>query len=312
MDKLENQIVSKNLPVGMQKLFLDPKTADVFFKIHTDGMNQPDDVPAHKFPLAAVSDVFFAMFYGELKENRDVIIVDASKAAFEEFLQFFYHRKVTLTMKNVAKVMYLADKYNVQDGITICVQFLWTNLTSNDVFTGLSLGDLYNNTQLKTFCENYIALNARDVLNSTEFLDCDKKTLEIILKMDSLSCSETKLFEACMSWVKARSKRDMVTKKMVRMHLGDLFYEFRFTSMEYNDFDALYLSNRTAFSPDEFEDIIRTFTPTASVPRLFNHNPRRNTAIECDREDPNTVEIAFKLPDKHLSQTPRSTFMEIV
>lgn len=38
---------------------------------------------------AASSDVFKAMFYGELKENADIRVTDVSHAAFKQFLQFF-------------------------------------------------------------------------------------------------------------------------------------------------------------------------------------------------------------------------------
>lgn len=59
---------------------------------------------AHKNLLANTSDVFDAMFYGDLKETGDISIVDASDAAFEEFLQYFYQCKVKLTAKNIAEV----------------------------------------------------------------------------------------------------------------------------------------------------------------------------------------------------------------
>lgn len=86
-------------------LYHDSKTADVHFTFESssnDGIETR--ITAHKSLLAATSDVFGAMLYGELKETGDIPVIDASDAAFKEFLQYFYQRKVKLTAENVAEV----------------------------------------------------------------------------------------------------------------------------------------------------------------------------------------------------------------
>lgn len=65
------------------------KTPDVHFIFEED--NDTVKLPAHKDVLAASSKVFDAMFNGELKEEGDVNIVDASSAAFKEL---FYEHQV--------------------------------------------------------------------------------------------------------------------------------------------------------------------------------------------------------------------------
>lgn len=68
---------NRGLLEGVGKLYLNSKTADVHFKFGSD-----DDessiirVPAHKKLLAIVSNVFDAMFYGDLKENDDIQVID--------------------------------------------------------------------------------------------------------------------------------------------------------------------------------------------------------------------------------------------
>jgi len=48
-------------------------------------------IPAHKYVLAISSPVFFAMFYGDLAENRYTInITDCHPDIFLHFLRFIY------------------------------------------------------------------------------------------------------------------------------------------------------------------------------------------------------------------------------
>lgn len=96
--EFENQISSSNIG----KLFLDAQTADVCFVFEADS-ELTERIPAHKILLSMTSDVFKAMFYGELKESGDVKMVGTSADGFKEFLQFVYLNKVTLTTENVAE-----------------------------------------------------------------------------------------------------------------------------------------------------------------------------------------------------------------
>lgn len=92
------------------KLYRDSKTADVHFTFESSNNGADTRIDAHKNLLAATSDVFGAMFYGEMKETGDIRVVDVSEAAFKEFLQYFYQRKVKLTAENVAEVRILEIK----------------------------------------------------------------------------------------------------------------------------------------------------------------------------------------------------------
>ena len=48
-------------------------------------------IPAHKYVLAVGSPIFYAMFYGSMKEERDIIeITDSDPDSFLYFLRFLY------------------------------------------------------------------------------------------------------------------------------------------------------------------------------------------------------------------------------
>lgn len=192
-----------------EHLYLDEKYADVHF-VFASNDGKVVRVPAHKNLLAVISDVFDRMFYGDLKENGDNKIVDASGAAFKEFLQFFYRSEVKLSANRIADVMYLGNKYDVPKCMDGCVEFLDKGLTDDNVCDTLSLAILYDQSELMKPCEKRILLNTAVVFASAGFLECSKEALAHILQMDFLSCTEVDVFEACVAWVQAKSKRNAV------------------------------------------------------------------------------------------------------
>lgn len=215
------------------KLYLNTKTADVHFKFDADGDDGAGKrIPAHKNLLAAESDVFEAMFYGGLKENGDIQVIDASDAAFMEFLQYFYLSKFNLTAKHVVDVLHLGHKYNVAQCIDDCMTFLVETMDNENVCTILQRAVLYDQTELLKMCEKHIIINTAAVFQSANFLECDQKILAHILKMNLFSCSEVEVFQACMAWIKAKSKQTIsINKAMDKKYLGNLYNEIRFASM---------------------------------------------------------------------------------
>lgn len=119
-----------------------------------EGVNGITKVPAKKAVLVASSSVFNAMF-----NDFNVKIVDASSEAFTEFLQFFHDNQVQLTMDNIAEVLKLIDKYDVNDCIPICVDFLKDHLEIDDILWGLHISVKNRLDDLKKFCKHQILKN---------------------------------------------------------------------------------------------------------------------------------------------------------
>lgn len=279
---------------GTEKLYLQPKFADVHFLFVSDDGKTMSTVSAHKNLLAVNSDVFEKMFYGALKESGNyVTITDVTDGVFKEFLQFFYMSEVELTAKNVACILYLGDKYDVQKCVNGCVKILIDGLTNENVCNTLALAILYDQKQLKMVCEKRIMLNTDVVFKSAGFCECDKMVLEHILKMNALSCSEVDVFEACMSWVRVQSQQNALTKPMVERYFGDLYYEIRFASMSIQEICTLESKYKAVLAGD-FNIIVRIISQSEVEPHKFNIFPREikwNAAaiIECKRENFNAT-----------------------
>lgn len=148
-------------------------------------------VPAHKAVLAASSSVFDAMFNGELKEQGDVRIVDASPAAFKEFLQLFYGYRVKLKMDNIAEVLKMIDKYDVAKCFPICADFLKDHLTIDDILWGLNLAIMYRLDKLKVFCTIEIKKNFKKIWDSFEMRNDIQPVLSPNLNGRFLSQADT-------------------------------------------------------------------------------------------------------------------------
>lgn len=135
--------------------------------------------------------------------------------------------------------MYLGHKYNVTKCVVDCIKFLKRTVNNENVCAGLFYGILYDQIEFLVLCKSRIISNTEEVFKTSGFLTCDRKVLEYILKMDFVSCSEEKVFEACMAWVKVKSNRNVLSKEIVDAYLGDLFYKIRFASMTIQQLCAL-------------------------------------------------------------------------
>lgn len=261
---LENNSVS----TVCGKLYLNAELADVQFVFDTDG--EPQKLPANKAILAVQSAVFNRMFFGQLKEKGDVIIVDFEVDEFKEFLQFFYLSKITLTIENIGGVVRLADKYDILNRLTDCIPYLYENLISENMCCGYELALQLNNVEFIDFCEDDISYFTRTVYSSDAFLACSKNTLERILNID-LSCRAIDIFKAVLEWAKFACKKqnsDGNQATNLRAQLGDCLKLVPFNKMKIGEFSACYKSYTGLFTPEEFEDIVLMLT-TDYEPKVF-------------------------------------------
>lgn len=298
-NELENTFVAKHI----SHMYLHSEFADVNFVFSND--DQDVKVPAHKSILAMASPVFAAMFFGPMKENDIVDIVDASSSAFKEFLQFFYRPTVTLTMENIDAVARLADKYDMLDCVNACASFLESNLSKDSMFWGYQLAVALKNEPLQKFCEQNIQTYNSDTFQSDQFLRCDKTIVEHILKMETLFCDEFDLFRACIEWARATCRVNGLNEnnpKTVRDQLGESFHLIRFGSMNTEDVREI-LSNQLhqgLFAPEEFVEIIRTTLDGKYIPKQFEHVSRSLPTFKWNDDKVLEFSLAASTNGRHI------------
>lgn len=276
-------------------LYLDKTTSDVSFVFESAETDQsssaapatgPVRISAHRVLLANNSEVFKQMFYCDGGESKvdvkdvpttDVPITDVTPEAFKEFLQFFYLIEVELHTENISGVLYLGHKYKHMQCVELCAQFLKDIANPDNILFIMSLAIEYNPSDLLDFCQQFICTNTDAVLESNGFLECEQKTLAYCINANLFGCSEVKLFEACMEWVKAKSKQNVLTKEIVDEYLCDLFYEIRFGSMTIQDLCNLSLKYDAVLS-DDFKTITKLIVLPNFHSEKFNTRPRQ---IRC-------------------------------
>lgn len=279
----ENPVLST---IG-RRLYLDFDTADVYFVFKSG-----ERIPAHKNHLIAGSEIFRTMLNGDWKEKNEVKIIDTSVAGFKQFLQFFYYNKVILSMTNIAEVINLGEMYIVSGCLDICWEFLKENLTNANVFELYDLAIFYEHFEMKDLCQNRINSKTEEIFATPGFFKCNRRVLGRILKLGNLSISEKSVFEAVMSWVKYASGKEELTRDIIQTHLGEIFFDIRFRSMNFNKFVELLPSYGHLFTADEFNEILQMIQYKTFQPKIFNKLRRTPYALNMSRY---TVNINFEL-----------------
>lgn len=273
---------------GCEKLYLDERTADVFFVFNSKIASECKRVPAHKNILSSVSDVMYAMFYGPVKESGDININDTSPEAFEEFLQYFYRSSVKLTSENAVQVINLCKQYLLNDCIKNSTDLVESSLTLDNMCWGYELALLFEEDNLKEFCEQQITENPEEIFQSTCFLTCEPNLMRHILQLD-FKCDETLVFDGCVEWAKTACVLKGIDEKNVnnlRTQLGDLFYDI-FRKMSLSNFFKCYESYVELFSLEDYRDITMMISRSKEIDsncRSINKNHSDNdNLIICER-----------------------------
>jgi len=108
-------VVQQSLPVASDIIPTDVKFE--FEEEEEDGRVIIQEIKAHKFILALVSDVFRNGFYGGMPDDGIIKIKDVTKESFEAMIDFIYDKKVDVSIYEwniLCSLYYLGDKYNIK------------------------------------------------------------------------------------------------------------------------------------------------------------------------------------------------------
>ncbi|XP_022110442.1 kelch-like protein 26 [Acanthaster planci] len=168
---------------------------------------------AHKVVLAAVSDVFRAMFTGGLKEasQSEVVLqdeVDLSAEGFEILLDFAYSAKLNLTVDNVFEVLASACHLHVALASEGCIDFIGRcfdegQLAFDDYLKISSMAGNYGLDRLKQTADHHIAGNFGEVSRTEDFLEhmTAHSLGQFLIREDLAVASEVEVLSAVVSWL---------------------------------------------------------------------------------------------------------------
>ncbi|XP_055306654.1 uncharacterized protein LOC129570956, partial [Sitodiplosis mosellana] len=164
-------------------------------------------------------------------------------------------------MENITEVMGLLDEYQMFECLEVCGKYMEQHLTPEDICWAYDWSIHYSMDGLKQFCERKISICPETVFKTKGFLTCEYNILERIVKLESLTCFETSVLEACLDWARNACERDGLDSPRMedlRNRLKDLLYEIRYGSIDVIDFIKFINKYPKLFTkPEDYEEIIR-------------------------------------------------------
>ena len=134
-----------------------------------------EEIYAHKFILAARSDVFAAMFIHETKESAEnkVKIDDLNLKVVKEMLRYMYTHKINEIEKIVEELLAVADKYMLNELKSICESNLIESLSNSNICDRMLIANKYDLYNLKKKTISFIALNSQAITDEIQSLQVD-------------------------------------------------------------------------------------------------------------------------------------------
>ena len=181
--------------------------------------------------------------------------------------------------------LYAAKKYIVPHLARACVNFLETSLSAKNACVLLSQSCLFEEPELTQRCWEVIDAQAELALRSEGFCDIDARTLESILRRETLNAKELVVFEAALGWAEAEcQRRDLdPSAENRRLVLGKNVYLLRLPSMPLDDF-ANGPAQSGLLTLSETNELFLWFTALNKPELLFCSTPRPGLpAQRCHR-----------------------------
>lgn len=224
------QCSRKSVTQKNEFLLDNPLMSDIIFEFE----ETTEIIHAHKLILGKSSPVFYSMFYGQLQERGErVLMADTSRESFLEVLRYLYTDWCLITTENSIEILYLSKKYLIPFLEDEAMIFLRRNVSEETVWPILQVSVLCSSSILEELCIDLIGRGTQKVMKYSNFLEISKATLEIFLRIRTVNCCEYEIFNACMNWTKHQCKNNGVefNYKQRVQYLGDLIKLFKFSTM---------------------------------------------------------------------------------
>lgn len=235
------------------------QTADVWFTFG-DVL-----VPAHKSILAANSPKFYRIFFTDSRSISQFSVTNITIQTFCQFLATFYVRSMDLKRSDVPQLFQLAMEFGAGKCTQMCHKFFMQSLEigADDVLWTLELTMQYDCREIQQRCIDIIRRFGSALIESQQFLVCNRKVLKVILGENFVGRSEIKLLNACIKWARRKvPQKKFASGTRIRGQLSDCFEMIHFDWMTASEFVKCLSDYIWIFTADEIRNISKAINQT--------------------------------------------------
>ncbi|CAG9787454.1 unnamed protein product [Diatraea saccharalis] len=233
---------SKSVLLKIATLYAEQLMSDLTLEVAGVGY------PAHRLILCASSEVFQVMLmnreWSEWRESRIVLQETPTAAAvFPHFLKYFYTGLIKISHETVLPVLSLADKYNVKDLVTLCLEYMSQHIAQaakrGHLITWMQYTMACGHNDVAKACQNFVKWNLEWVWAECELSELEADTLLALLHHSDLVLhNEMTLYRFAVRWLNKQRERiadaglsEAETKQHWDTLVSDVFSHVRFPMM---------------------------------------------------------------------------------
>ncbi|XP_037575677.1 BTB/POZ domain-containing protein 6-B-like isoform X1 [Dermacentor silvarum] len=194
------------MPLNYEKFLNSGDHADVEFVVKREKFDISKTFKAHKLLLALSSEVFEAMFYGQLAEKDTVVITDLHPDGFYGLLKYVYAGEARI--ENCIEALHTkaaAEKYLFENLATSCLAYLRKHVDSKEACLVLDCGFESGYGSLDKVAEAVLFNKGETVLRSDAFLNSRLETA--LLVVDKVTyVREIFIIRAALKWARSHCK----------------------------------------------------------------------------------------------------------
>ncbi|XP_013137635.1 PREDICTED: BTB/POZ domain-containing protein 17 [Papilio polytes] len=151
--------------------------------------------PVHRLILCASSEVFQVMLmnreWSECKKTRIVLQENPVAASvFPQFLKYFYTGQIKISHQTVLPVLSLADKYNVSDLMTLCLEYMGQHVAQaaqrGQLIAWMQYTMACGHNKVAKACQNFFKWNLEWSWQDSELDELEGETLAQLLQQNDL------------------------------------------------------------------------------------------------------------------------------
>ncbi|XP_022208086.2 uncharacterized protein LOC111064634 [Nilaparvata lugens] len=202
---------------------------------------QKNIVEGHKLIFSMASEVFYAMFYSQLKEDSIVRIEDVQLDGFLGMKHFIYTGHANFKSVLQASSTYVAArKYLISQLSSECLEYIENiEILPSEVLELYEYCIVNEIPELEEKCRILIQEKTGEVVESDHFLTANAGTILMLLGLESLHLeSEQEVFYHLERWATAEAERLDISAEQMYSYFNSLKKHIRFLSMDGEEFTS--------------------------------------------------------------------------